>query len=250
MELNNWRIGVYNETIKHSYKCYNLVDKSYKHNFIKSYDLTGLNHKVIVDVIKEDTIDAYLIYKKMGYNPVLLNLANPFVPGGGVSVGASAQEENIFRRTNYFLTLKTVFYPLLNTDVVYSPSVKLFRHNEKDNYKFMEDAVDISIIACPSVKHPELTKDFSDFKNESDRLLMYKKICTIFKTAAYHGHDTVILSALGCGAFRCPSEQVAKLFKMVIEKYKKYFKRIVFAIMQPVDDMSINNYEIFRDILI
>lgn len=114
----------------------------------------------------------------------------------------------------------------------------------------MENPMDISIIACSSVRHPELTKDFNDFKNETDRLIMYKKICMIFKTAAYHGHDTIILSALGCGAFKCPAEQVAKLFNLAIKKYKKYFKHIVFAMEQPVDNMSKNNYEIFKNIIV
>lgn len=252
MDIYYWRIRVYNETMEYSKNNYPTFEKSIKYNFINSSEIQNSNNysNTIIDVVKEDTLDTYLVYKKLGHNPVLLNLADPSIPGGCVNMGASAQEENIFRRTNYFLTLTMDFYPLLNKDSVYSTGVKLFRHNENDNYKFMENHVDVSIIACPSVRHPELTKDFSDFKNKSDKLLMYKKICMIFKIAAHNGHDTVILSALGCGAFKCPAEQVAKLFRVAIEKYKKYFKYIVFAIKQPVDAQSKNNYEIFRNILV
>ncbi|CAF1374075.1 unnamed protein product [Didymodactylos carnosus] len=53
-----------------------------------------------------------------------------------------------------------------------------------------------------------------------------------------NGHDSLVLSALDCGAFKNPPEHVAALFKTVIEQYAGYFKQIVFAI---IDDHNTGN---------
>jgi uncharacterized protein (TIGR02452 family) len=243
------RIKTFKDTVEYTEKYFNTCEKSIKHSNISNinYEKCNTFEETDITVLNEDTIDVYLKY--INYSPVLLNLADPSIPGGCVNTGASAQEENIFRRTNYYKTLEMKFYPLLNNELVYSPSVKLFKTSEETGYKLIKKPVNISIIACPSVRHPELISDFSDFKHRSDKLLQYRKICMIFKTAIIHNHNVIILSALGCGAFKCPSEIVAKLFKKAINKYKKYFKSIVFAIKQPVDNLSKNNYEIFKKIL-
>lgn len=205
-----------------------------------------------VNVVLMDTIDQYNNLVKNGYNPVLLNMADPSLPGGCVNMGASAQEENIFRRTNYFMTLSMSFYPILNSDTIYSKDVVLFRSSEETGYTFIEPTL-INIIACPSIRHPELDKE-RRIKNPEDLELQYAKISMIFKTAIYHGHDSIVLSAFGCGAFRCPPKQVAYLFKRAIEEYACYFKKIVFAIKQPVDSVNGNgsfgsNYKIFYEML-
>jgi len=69
-----------------------------------------------------------------------------------------------------------------------------------------------------------------------------------FKVAIANGHDSIVLSAFGCGAYRCPPRQVAELFKQVIGEYGSYFKKIVFAIKQQPDDQR-DNYHIFNTIL-
>ena len=55
------------------------------------------------------------------------------------------------------------------------------------------------------------------------------KIEFIFKMAIQHGHQYLILGALGCGAFNNPPYAVAKLFKQAILKFGRYFKKIGFA---------------------
>ncbi len=56
-------------------------------------------------VIQGDTLEVIELIVKAGLNPAALNMTNSYVPGGGVIGGAGAQEENIFRRTNLFLSL-------------------------------------------------------------------------------------------------------------------------------------------------
>lgn len=45
------------------------------------------------------------------------------------------------------------------------------------------------------------------------------KIRTIFRIGLIHGHDSLVLGALGCGAFRNPPRHVARLFHEVMDEH-------------------------------
>lgn len=59
------------------------------------------------------------------------------------------------------------------------------------------------------------------------------KIRTIFRIGLVHGHDSLVLGALGCGAFRNPPRRVARLFHEVMDEpeFKNRYRLIVFAIL-------------------
>ena len=59
------------------------------------------------------------------------------------------------------------------------------------------------------------------------------KIRTIFRIGMANFHDSLVLSALGCGAFANPPAHIAKLFHQVIEEdeFRNVFKLIDFAIL-------------------
>ena len=59
------------------------------------------------------------------------------------------------------------------------------------------------------------------------------KIRTILRIGLKHGHDALVLGALGCGAFHNPPRHIAKLFHEVIyeNEFANKFKLIVFAIL-------------------
>jgi Uncharacterized protein conserved in bacteria len=61
--------------------------------------------ETMFSVINADCLEAAEILLNSGFNPCVLNLANDLKPGGGVLNGAGAQEENLFRRTNLFMSL-------------------------------------------------------------------------------------------------------------------------------------------------
>ena len=207
-------------------------------------------------VLNMDTIDAAIDIKTKGYNPILLNMADDRNPGGMVNSGSVAQEENLFRRSNYFMTLSNHFYPLAGTACVYSPQVLYFKDNEDLHYKNLQKPISISTIAMPGIRFPGL--DNSDntimrFKNANDKELMKKKIDMIFKCAYVFGHDSLILSALGCGAWGGPTHDIAFLFEEVAKKYNKCFRHILFAVLDKKMLEGWNkegNYTTFRDILL
>lgn len=194
-----------------------------------------------VSVVEEDTIVAGLKLVDEKLNPVLLNMASDRKPGGGVEKGCRAQEEEMFRRTNYCMHLnrKNVKYPLDPLSVVYTPDVTVLK-DEKYN---VVETRPISFIACAGVRDPYL-KDDGRMRSQ-DRQLLKAKIRMIFQTAVYHGHDSLVLGALGCGAFYNPPEDVAATFKLVISEYQPgVFKKIVFAVKSCGRD---RNFAIFHE---
>ena len=64
------------------------------------------------------------------------------------------------------------------------------------------------------------------------------KIRTIFRIALVNGHDSLVLGAFGCGAFRLPPEAVAEQFSRVLAEpeFECRFRAVVFAILSnPAD---------------
>ena len=198
-------------------------------------------HKTILEVVNCDTLDAAITLKEEGYSPMVLNMASKFKPGGGVATGKTAQEEVIFRRTNAFMTYELSWYPLGHDEVIYSPEVVIARHGSP-TYKFIPSGKQktVSMLAVHALKNPKLTD--GEYK-EVDRNLMVAKIESIFKIGIKQQADSLVLGALGCGAYRNPPYEVVKIFKDCLEKYQHYFKKIVFAILSVNDD----NYDIFSE---
>ncbi len=200
--------------------------------FKKQYGKTN----VMVEDI--DTIDCGYTLKSNGYNPTILNLADNTFPGGCVGFGSGAQEESLFRRSNYFKTLDISFYPIEPTQAIYSPGVTVFFQSENSNWKLITNPYKLDFIACPGIKFPILE---SGKFSQSDKLILFNKIDLIFQIAHTHGHDSLVLGALGCGAWKCPAEQVVQIFDQVIKKWSGAFKLIVFAILKPSQSMYLLN---------
>ena len=59
------------------------------------------------------------------------------------------------------------------------------------------------------------------------------KIRTILHIGLKHGHDYLVLGALGCGAYGNPPADVARLFHEVIEEdeFRDKYKMLEFAII-------------------
>ena len=201
------------------------------------------------EVWKGDCLEAGLLLEDEGFNPVVLNMANQFGPGGGWSCGDGAQEENIFRRTSYFASLipsTTSFhpdcavlerdcpytYPIGDYSTVYSPDVVVLKGAEADGYPTLKKVRKMSFVACAAYRCPDCGEEPLFELPEEVVVGTKKKIRSILATALHHGHDAVVLSAFGCGAFSNPPNQVAKLFSEVLSDapFSGAFKKVVFAI--------------------
>lgn len=223
------KINIWEDTVK---RCNNFnfrPPQSSKYNYLDIIPKKKFTD-TFVNVLNMDSIDCGYELLKLGYNPVILNMADDCFPGGEVKLGSGAQEESLFRRTNYFQTLniETGFYPLREAQLVYSPKVTVIKDNMGVNLE-MNKYYDLSFIACPAIRKPEIK---GGKLNDEDRKIFIRKIRNILNVAYHNDHDSVVLSALGCGAWEGPQEDIARIFKKVIYDYMGVFRNINFAILE------------------
>lgn len=194
-----------------------------------------------------------------GYNPALLNFASAGHPGGGVETGARAQEETICRRSaltrsiyafdpkyaaKYGYEHKTGNnYPLDNLDfsAVYSPAVTVFKEGLECTP--MENPYQVAVITCAALNlngkySLKLTAD--GHMPEQAKAITRNKVRAIFRIALTHGHDSLVLGAFGCGAFKNPPAEIAAIFHEILEEpeFKNKFRLVTFSI---IEDHNSNN---------
>lgn len=260
-QRRNLRIKIYNETKDHVNRGFYDLPNGQRIELITDFHLqaTARNLQVescnqlnlpefeprntLVDVVNGDCLECAIKIKNLEYNPVVLNMASHISPGGGVALGAGAQEENLFRRTNYFQHIKTnpiITYPIKPEGGIYSPDVVIFRSSESSEYQLLENPISMSFIAVPAIRRPSLRDD--DY-NYHDRNQMINKIRCIFSLAACYGHDSVILSAFGCGAYQNPPNLVARYFNEVLNlpEFSNRFSRVIFAIFDDHNSRQSHN---------
>jgi uncharacterized protein (TIGR02452 family) len=240
--------------------------KFYGKKVVNDYDAIS-RYDTEIKVIDKDCIYAAKDLIDRGFNPCMLNMASFSTPGGGVTKGSSAQEENIFRRSNIFMSLyqfhsigenygvkqREERYPLdYNFGGIYTPHVTIFKGGSDTRYTLLEEPFEVAVVSVSAVKNPTL----HDGKLEPWVIDTTKsKIRQIFDIAIENGHDSLVLSAFGCGAYKTPPTEMARLFKEVIEskKYKRAFKAIHFAIINlPSTNGKHNpegNFQPFKDVL-
>ena len=222
------------------------------------------------DVLNQDCILVTRDLVEQGYNPALLNMASLYHPGGGVLQGSGAQEEDLCRRSTLAISLyqfslpggrygdladmvgvkrRAERYPMDNTyGGIYSPGITFFRGTRDEGYVLLDNPFRAAVISVASLnynpKHGHNSLDANGNIPEADKPVLKEKIRTILRIGILKGHDSLVLGALGCGAFCTPPAQMARLFHQVLdeEEFRGRFSNIVFAI---IDSPSSNNFKPF-----
>ena len=237
----------------------------------------GTETKVVND-------DSFRVAKQMldeGFNPAVLNLADCYTACGWYPRGSNAQEESLCRvstlsrslyqyytenmATTVGVSFKGKAYPMdYHYGGIYSPGVTVFRDGF-ENYRLLEEPYKVSVISVAALNfrdrpgHPARDGQYRSadggFTPEGLEI-MQDKIRTIYRIALVNGHDSVVLGAFGCGAFRLKSEIVARLFYDILEEdeFIGRFKEVRFAILErgTPGETGLNGrfrafYEMFRD---
>jgi uncharacterized protein (TIGR02452 family) len=195
--------------------------------------------KTNIQVINEQVLDVVqqlVLQPDTNISIMVLNLASSYNPGGGVVHGAIAQEEDLFRKTNYFLSLPRTFYPIPKQNVIYTDKVYVVKDG---NFMDLINPYPVSMLAAAAIKNPEIIKGRY---TQVDYNIMKTTIENIFKVGYLHGRETLVLGALGCGAYRNPPLIVISIFNEYLKKYNGCFKNIVFAVYSKFD----NNFDLFN----
>jgi len=181
---------------------------------------------------------------------------------------ALVRKKNLFRRSNYYQCLEDPdgldsgrrwWYPLPEFGGVYSPQVWVFRKAEAKGYEFMEKPVPLSFLAVAAYRGPPLVGATGKQREKSkgkkgpkpEPMLPSKfvektkrKVRGMLAMGVMHNHDSLVLSAFGCGAYGNPPTHMAWLFREVIFKeFNGCFKNITFAIFDDHNARKAHNPE-------
>lgn len=223
-----------------------------------------------IQVLEQDCILAARDLVEQGMNPAVLNMANLYHPGGGVLTGSGAQEEELCRRSTLAVSLyqfsltggqfgdlaqmagverRAERYPMDNSfGGIYSPGITFFRGTRDEGYALSDSPFKASVISVAALnfnpKHGHSTL-VNGRISEEDRTITCNKIRTILRIGALKGHDSLVLSAFGCGAFCTPPVQMAELFHQVIfePEFQGRFRKIEFAV---IDTPNSSNFKPFH----
>lgn len=196
----------------------------------------------VIEIIEDTSFHCAQAYTGGDDRVAVLNFANAYSPGGGVTNGAMAQEECLCRSSSLYAAL-TIPYLLKNyykwnsrntgdmgTDaVIYSPGVTVFKTDDViPQYMDQWFAVDVLTCAAPYYD-PDKRKPVSMEKLEE---VFRNRIRNILEVAAARDVDILVLGAFGCGAFNNPPDLVADVFRDLLmdRGYGRFFKKTVFAI--------------------
>ena len=223
---------------------------------------TGKEAEIIVS--KKRSFEAASAYR--GKHISVLNFASATNPGGGVTKGASAQEECLCRISTLYkcisaseiteafhkkhrYALKTgEMDSLYNDDCIQTCDVTIFKSDSKNPVLLPEkEWFDVDVISCaaPNLRcMSQHNKHWKKNVTDQDLLDIYKKrINRVLDIARYAKSEVVILGAFGCGAFANPPELVVCAMNAAINEHKYDFETIELAIYCSPRDTS--NYEVF-----
>lgn len=210
-----------------------------------------------------ENIDAFSLARRRALTkpgPVLvLNLANPVNPGGGVRRGARAQEEDLCRKSSLLLSLESKdaekYYNynrklkgFLGSDaLMFTPQVEILRG---DGGGLLDETVIVSVLTCAA---PMIRNGKGGLSNQQYEALVYNRIVGFLKASAYHGYENLVLGAWGCGAFANDARVMSDLFRRAIDdlnfngyKVDELFDTIDFAVLDKTTE-KYNYKQFFRN---
>ena len=207
------------------------------------------------------------LLKQKGAKPILvLNLANPVNPGGGVRRGATAQEEDLCRKSSLLVSLESpkakAYYDYNRSLGTYMGSHALMIHPQveiikDENGDLLPETAVVAVMTCAA---PMLTYGMEGMSREQYETMVYDRITGMLKVAAYLGYQFLILGAFGCGAFGNDARIVSDLFYKALKEFdfdgmceSDMFRRIDFAVLSRSADQynfrefSRNFSDFYRD---
>lgn len=198
----------------------------------------------------------------------VMNFANAFHAGGGVTRGASAQEECLCRCSTlypllYRRSLRDTYYKHhhdLNTSkasdsLIYTDGVIICKTDDDHPKRMTQDdwvKVDVITIAAPDLRtksnmYAAIVGNGSFMNNAELFGYHVKRAIHMLTVAASKGADILVLGAFGCGAFQNEPSVVARAYKVALEVFPKVFDKIEFAVYCSPRDQR--NYDEFHKIL-
>jgi len=180
---------------------------------------------------------------------LVLNLASSVHPGGGVRKGATAQEEDLCRKSSLLLSLESLeagrYYKynrnlhsfMGSNALILTPDVEIIKD---DRGNLLEESVVVSVMTCAA---PRIRDGLEGLTKQEYKDLIYKRIHTMITAAAYWGYEVLVLGAFGCGAYGNDARLISDLFYKVLKGFEyngmkegDFFRKIEFAVLDKTRD--------------
>ncbi len=207
----------------------------------------GMDQLTYSCIYRCENLDSYAMAEKLntdGDVPVLvLNLANPVNPGGGVRKGAKAQEEDLCRRSSLLLSLESEeartyyrynknLHSYMGSDaLILTPETEVIR---KPDGTLMDDSLIVSVLTCAA---PKITFGKEGMTEEEYESMVAQRIRGMLSAAVFFGYTRIVLGAWGCGAFSNDAHVISDLFAQVLQspygnhRLCDYFEVVSFAVL-------------------
>ena len=275
MSTSTQRIEVFHDTmawIDEDFDLAEAVSKAKKNTTIfyeddyPTFD-SSKTTKTIITVTKDRSYQAAmrLHQERPDSKIAVMNFANAFHAGGGVTKGSSAQEECLCRTSTlypllYRKTFRDTFYkhhydlntPKASDSLIYTEGVIICKTDEDLPKRMAKEdwvTVDVITIAAPDLRdksniHAPIVNGGTRMNDAELFGYHVKRAIHMLTCAAAKGADTLVLGAFGCGAFQNNPEVVARAYKIALQEFPKVFERIEFAVYCPPGGSV--NYETFK----
>jgi hypothetical protein len=225
-----------------------------------------------ITVVNADSLEIAAELQRQGFNPAVCMPCDPKKAGGGYLNGSTNMESEVYRRTN--ISQLTAMRQFQHLDGSSYMKTLLIRYPRDQGWKFHKEPVLVGLVATPSIpcypgnrprkktsklekdsgKNEDPCKTIDDGKlrfNSRHRMRVIRRLRHSLQLTLLQGHDSVVLTAAGCGANGNPPFETARTFKEAIEPYRKYFQRITFAIIDDSNafrNSNVGNYLPFKAI--
>ncbi|MCD8018518.1 MAG: TIGR02452 family protein, partial [Clostridiales bacterium] len=175
---------------------------------------------------------------------LVLNLASATRPGGRTREGASAQEEDLCRRTSLLLSLESEkakkYYEYNNArktrmgsdGILLSPNVEAIKDISS---KVLSDPFQISVMSCAA---PMVRMGLEGMSQQEYEKMLYQRIQGMLLVAASQHYRHLVLGAFGCGVYGNDAALVSDLFYRAIQEFtyaglqsSQLFDSIDFAVL-------------------
>lgn len=153
---------------------------------------------------------------------LVLNFASCKEPGGQTRKGASAQEEDLCRKTSLLVSLESSeakkYYEFSNSKkthmgsdgIILSPNVEVIKDFKKET---LSKPFEISVMSCSA---PMIRLGLEGMTEQEYEDMLYNRIKGMLLVASSNNYRHLILGAFGCGIFGNDAKLISDLFYRVI----------------------------------
>lgn len=255
-------------TLKQSVQNAKKTTKVYYEDDYPIFDKNNIcNMKVAVSKSRSYEAAVRLSENYPGRKIAVLNFANAFHAGGGVTKGAGAQEECLCRTSTlypliYRRTLRDSFYkhhhdlntPKASDSLIYTEGVIICKSDDDYPERLPREqwrTVDVITMAAPDLR--DKSNMYASivgngvYMNDAELFGYHvKRAIHMLTVAASREAKVLVLGAFGCGAFQNDPAVVAQAYKTALSVFPKVFEHIEFAVYCTADHME--NYEEFSKV--